>query len=270
MCLQPFGVKFAIEMSALVISHRRSECGASSDASLGAFLIMWGRGEAAIVCVFQLTPLVRTKKNNACQLGFAVLTRCPGFCLFVWGVFLLFFFLPPAPPPLPHPTTDCPQPETTRTEELKKKVVPLSVPQMRLRGKPPRSTVEVWRRFWAASLHPRPQRWPTNQALPVWWSHIWSIATSNLMPGSRFWGLFTRYDQTWLQTLTAKYFRVLWSAHTFWLLFVSAFITFLGGVQICCLVQRCHKLQNPVLYLNFFIFFNKVENSPRSFRFLCH
>lgn len=54
---------------------------------LGAFRITWACAQAAIVCVFQLTPLVRTKKNNACQLGLAVLTRCPGFCLFVWVFF---------------------------------------------------------------------------------------------------------------------------------------------------------------------------------------
>lgn len=86
---------------------------------LGAFRITWACAQAAIVCVFQLTPLVRTKKNNACQLGSAVLTRCPGFCLFVWVVF--FFFPPPAPLPLPQPTTDCPQPETTRSEGIKKR-----------------------------------------------------------------------------------------------------------------------------------------------------
>lgn len=138
---------------------------------LGAFRITWACAQAAIVCVFQLTPLVRTKKNNACQLGSAVLTRCPGFCLFVWVVF--FFFLLPLLYPSPNPPPTVPNLKRLARKELKKEsCASLSVPQMRLRGKPPRSIVEVWRRFWAASLHPRPQRWPTKQALPAWWSHI--------------------------------------------------------------------------------------------------
>lgn len=50
-----------------------------------------------------MTPVVRTKKNKSCQLCLAVLTRCPGFCLFVWGFFSpLLHPSPNAPPTVPN------------------------------------------------------------------------------------------------------------------------------------------------------------------------
>lgn len=86
-------------------------------------------------------------------------------------VFVCLFLFSPHPSPMGH----CPVPITPPPPHLKRFAqknwkVPLSVPQIRQKGRlPRRSIIEVWRRFSVASLHPRPQQWPMSRALPAWW-----------------------------------------------------------------------------------------------------
>lgn len=132
------------------------------------------------------TLCTEQRENDACQLSEGVVVW---LLLLSVSACVLFVCLGFSLPPLllsPPPPTLSPTWKDSHRGGIKKKLCFSSVCvcvrvslrvcmcvcalQIRRRGRQPRrSIIEVWRRFSVASLHPRPQQWPMNQALLASW-----------------------------------------------------------------------------------------------------